>query len=140
MRFHETPLRVRLSEVDAFRVVWHGRYVEYFEVGRTDMLEGYGLTAAGLGEAGFFPAVVRMECDLLSPARDEDRLVIRSRPERHDSAKLTIRYEIVRQGSGEAIARGRTTQVLLDERGVLLYEFPEAIASRVQTLLHDFEA
>ena len=40
-----TPLRVRFSEVDSMRVVWHGEYVRYFEDGR----EAFGEQYPGLG-------------------------------------------------------------------------------------------
>ena len=135
MKFHVTPVEVRLSEVDAFGVVWHGRYVEYFEVGRTDLLRRHGLSAADLRASGYFPAVVHLECDLLATAHLEERLIVRSRPIREETAKLSIQFEIGRAEGAEIVARGRTTQVLLDSRGVLLYRFPEGVAEKVEALL-----
>ncbi|MCZ6602515.1 MAG: thioesterase family protein [Planctomycetota bacterium] len=135
MERSETRLEVRLSDVDAFGVVWHGRYISYFEAGRTDLLRRFGLSAAQLKEEGFFPAIVSFQCDLLSPARDEQSLVVRCWPEPSEAARLTLRYEIVREDDGELVVRGTTTQVLIDSRGVLLYRFPPAVKERVEALL-----
>lgn len=140
MDHHETRLVVRLSEVDAFGMVWHGRYWAYCEVGRTDLLKRHGLSASQLREAGYHPAIVRMECDLLAPAREEEVLVVRTHPVRSDAAKLEIRYEIARGDGGEPVARASTTQVLLDSRGVLLYKFPPDIGEKIESLLGSFEA
>ena len=81
MERSDTRIQVRLSDVDAFGVVWHGRYISYFEAGRTDLLQRFGLSAAQLKDEGFFPAMVSFQCDLLSPARDEQSLVVRCWPE-----------------------------------------------------------
>lgn len=135
----ETCLKVRLSEVDPFGVVWHGRFISYFEAGRTDLLARFGLSAAQLREAGYFPAIVRYECDLLAPARDEESLIVRSWPERSEAARLALHYEITREAGGEIVAKGSTTQVLLDSRGVLLYRFPAEIQKSVDALLRMFE-
>ena len=131
----ETRVTVRLSEVDSFGVVWHGRYVSYFEMGRTDLLKRFGLSAAQLRKAGYFPAIVQFRCDLLAPGREEETLLVRVLPERSEAAKLTLRYEIIREEGKEVVARGSTTQVLLDSRGVLLYKFPPEIREKVDALL-----
>jgi acyl-CoA thioester hydrolase len=138
MRGEETRVRVRLSETDLFGMVWHGRYVSYFEVGRTALLGRFGLSASRLHERGLHPAIVRFDCELLAPARDEEVLVIHCRPEACEAAKLVLRYEITRESGGEVIARGSTTQVLLDSRGVLLYRFPPDIQEQVDKLLSSY--
>jgi acyl-CoA thioester hydrolase len=38
-----TEFRVRYAEVDQMKFVYYGRYLEYFEVARTDMLRQIGL-------------------------------------------------------------------------------------------------
>jgi acyl-CoA thioester hydrolase len=136
---HETRVTVRLSEVDSFGMVWHGRYWAYCEVGRTDLLRRHGLSAAQLREGGYHPAIVRMECDLLAPAWEEEILIVRTRPVRSDAAKLEIRYDVIREDGRETLARASTTQVLLDGRGVLLYRFPPEIGERIESLLGTFE-
>lgn len=138
MELNEVQLKVRLSEVDSFGVVWHGRYVTYFEVGRTALLERFGLSAAQLREGGYFPAIVHLQCEMISPARDEQILRVRTRPEPSETAKLILSYEISRE-EGAIVARGVTTQVLLDSRGVLLYRFPPDVQEKVDLLHGSFE-
>ena len=37
MKFHETRLKVRFTEVDLYEVVWHGHYLNWFEVSRNEL-------------------------------------------------------------------------------------------------------
>ena len=58
---NRTRVKVRFSEVDSMHIVWHGRYVSYFEDGR----ESFGLEFPGLGymdiyENGFTAPIVEL--------------------------------------------------------------------------------
>ena len=45
MKYHETPVRVRFNEVDAYHVAWHGHYVTWMEIGRNDLAGRFDLNA-----------------------------------------------------------------------------------------------
>ena len=139
LRWHETPLRVRLSEVDSFGVVWHGNYVKYFEVGRTDLAREFGLTAQAIKDLGYFPPVVAFSCKCMESAKDDDELTIRTRPRPLiEAAKISFDHEVCRN-DGTVLARGHTTQVILDERNVMLYHLPDEIRSRLERLIDSLE-
>ncbi len=44
MLIHKTQLRVRYADTDQMRYVYNGKYIEYFEVGRTEMIREQNLT------------------------------------------------------------------------------------------------
>lgn len=40
----DTQVRVRYADTDQMQVVYHAKYIEYFEVGRTDAMRSLGIT------------------------------------------------------------------------------------------------
>ena len=44
MDYHLTQIRVRYSETDQMRVVYHGNYAQYFEIGRVEWLRNKGIS------------------------------------------------------------------------------------------------
>ena len=44
MEYHQTQIRVRYSETDQMRVVYHGNYAQYFEIGRVEWLRNKGIS------------------------------------------------------------------------------------------------
>jgi acyl-CoA thioester hydrolase len=139
-RSHETEIRVRLSETDEFGVVWHGNYVLYFEVARTELARGFQLTAKDLKAAGLFPPVVDLSLSCKSPAKNDDLLVVACTVEPIESASITIRYRITRKADGELVATGHTRQALVNEKGFLLYQLPEGVGERVRALAETYPA
>ena len=63
----EIKVKVRFSEVDAMRVVWHGNYLKYFEDAREALGAAYNLDYIDIAEKGFFVPIVRTEIDHLWP-------------------------------------------------------------------------
>ena len=45
----ETTLRVRYAETDQMAVVYYANYINWFEVGRTEMLRQTGIDVSGDG-------------------------------------------------------------------------------------------
>lgn len=133
MRYHETPLQVRFSEIDAYNVAWHGHYVAWMEVGRNDLAGRFGLDAGQLAEIGCLAPVVSLEIKYINPARFNDRLVIRTSLRSSDVATLVFLSEVVGP-DGMKLASGVTTHALTDMSGVLQFHLPAPVAERVTAL------
>jgi len=43
MLTHVTEIRVRYADTDKMQFVYNGKYLEYFDVGRTELLRATGL-------------------------------------------------------------------------------------------------
>ena len=71
-----TPITVRYAETDMMGVVYHGSYLPWFEVGRTDLMKQYGLPYRQLEAEGFFLPVLEVGARYLKPARYDDPLTI----------------------------------------------------------------
>ena len=53
MLIHKTLVRVRYAETDQMQYAYYGRYLEYFEVGRAEMMRDYGLTYKSIETQGY---------------------------------------------------------------------------------------
>ena len=76
---HALPLRIYFADTDAFGVVYHSRYLDYAERGRTEMLRLLGHVHAQMmeGEQASAFVVRRAEVDFRAPARLDDLLEAR---------------------------------------------------------------
>lgn len=115
---HTTRIRVRFSDIDAMRCVWHGAYVRFMEDGR----EAFGRHFAGIGYAdimrsGITAPVVDMEVKYLVPLTLDDEALVTTRYVPRRGARLDYTYEIRRAADGALCATGRTTQLFIDEHG-----------------------
>ncbi len=134
MTYHETKIRVRFNEIDAYRVAWHGHYVAWLEIGRNELAGRFGLDADQLARAGYLGPVVALELKFLRPARFNDELTVRTTLQRTETATLEFHTVIV-GSDGLPCARGKTVHALTDLAGVTQYRLPATIAERVERML-----
>lgn len=96
MNEHTTHLRVRYDECDPMGLVHHSIYLQYFEIGRTDLLRASGGRYRDMEDAGQFVVVVRVDCRYRSPARYDDEIQIHTRIAKVTAAKIIHDYTITR--------------------------------------------
>lgn len=133
MKYHETSIKVRFNEVDAYRVAWHGHYVAWMEIGRSELAGRFGLDAFQLAELGYLGPVVNLEIKYLRPARFNDELTVRTRIIPGESATLVFESVIV-DCCGVKLASGLTTHALTDLDGVLQFQLPSVVAERLDAI------
>ena len=130
---YETAVKVRFCEVDLYQVVWHGHYIAWFEVGRNGLASRFGLDPDQLREVGLMAPVVDLSCTFKRAATYGDEVLIRTTMQRCETAKLIFHYTVIREG--EVLAEGRTTHVLTDLRGVMLYQMPPEVKKRLEDMM-----
>ena len=94
--------RIRFSEIDAMRVVWHGAYAKYFEDAREQFGKDFGLDYLMIERNGFYAPIVDLSFQYKQPLRYgmEPEIVITYRPT--EAAKIVFDYEI-RGTNGEGV-------------------------------------
>jgi acyl-CoA thioester hydrolase len=122
---HSTGLRVKFSEVDSLRIVWHGHFIRYFEDGREMFGKQYGIGYMDLLNAGLIAPIVRASCDYFEPAKYGDDLIVNVRLYERESAKIHYYYEITRSDSDTLLASGETIQAFLDLNLDLILTLPD---------------
>ncbi|HSO71786.1 MAG TPA: acyl-CoA thioesterase, partial [Thermodesulfobacteriota bacterium] len=58
----DAEVRVRFEEVDPWQIVWYGRYLSYFEVARTILMEKFELLAYRIVLMGYRTPIVSLHC------------------------------------------------------------------------------
>ena len=126
--------RVTYRMTDQMGVVYHGNYLELFEMGRVELLRSTGVSYREMEEEGFLLPVVHAACDYLSPAKYDDLLEIRTRVMTLTRAKIHFAYEVRRLDPDALLARGRTHHVYLSPEGSIRRLSPEWL-TRLERLM-----
>ena len=135
MRYHETTVRVRFYEADMWAMGWHGHYVGWFEAGRIELARQFDLMPGHFMELGYVAPVINLNVDYKTMSRFDDELIIRTAVQVPTKAALTFVYEAVRKSDGRLLATGETTQVLLNDKGDLVYVIPDALKDRIERMV-----
>ena len=138
MTYHETKIKVRFNEIDAYQVAWHGHYVAWLEVGRNELAGQFDLDAFHLAALGYMGPVVGLELKFLRPAHFNDEITICTTLRRTETATLEF-FAVIVGPDGNKLATSKTTHALTDMDGVLQFQLPPVIAERVNRLLTSLE-
>lgn len=133
MNWFETRLRVRFSEIDIYRVAWHGHYVAWMEEGRTELAARFGLSAPDLETLGYLAPVVTLELKYVRPVRMGEELRVQTTITPTETATLAFSTRIL-DATGAVAARGKTVHVLTDMKGEIQYRLPPVVAERLDRL------
>jgi acyl-CoA thioester hydrolase len=114
---HAFAIRVRYPEVDAMGYLHHSRYLQYFEMGRIELLRARGHSYADLERDGLFFVVVKIECRYKAPARFDDELLLITRIERQTAVRIDHAYEL--RKADTVIAQATSTIACVDRQGQL---------------------
>lgn len=108
-----TEIAVRFGEVDSMRIVWHGNYMKYFEVGRESFGTKYNLGYLDLYKKNIMIPIVKVSCDYKKPLEYGDTAIVETRFVNSEAAKILFEYEIYRKSDNELVATGSSMQVFL---------------------------
>ncbi|MEE9430471.1 MAG: thioesterase family protein [Melioribacteraceae bacterium] len=115
MLSHTTAIRVRYADTDKMQFVYNGKYLEYFEVGRTEVLRQVGLPYSELENAGYQLPLIEAGLKYKSPAHYDDELNIETTIKELYSAKVYIEYRVIRKEDETLIATGFTEHIFMKE-------------------------
>ena len=111
---HTTQIRVRYADTDQMKVVYHGKYLEYFEVGRAALIRSLGLPYSELETRGIQLPVIEAFAKYRKPARYDDLLSIEAIVSELPKATLKIDYQVFRNHEEEPLAEGYTVHSFIN--------------------------
>jgi acyl-CoA thioester hydrolase len=123
---HTITLRVRYPECDPMGYLHHSIFLQYFEMGRVELLRAMGHTYAELERLGIFFVVVKAEVKYKAPARYDEELTLTTKIERQTHVRIDHTYELKR---GETLLAEAKTTIACVGRDGQLRTIPEILTS-----------
>ena len=116
---HRLMARVYYADTDFSGVVYHARYLEFFERGRSDYLRLAGVHHTELAEGKHGERIVwvvrRMEIDFRAPARMDDILTIDTRTDDISGARIFMAQQLKR--GGNVLVEAKVEAAIIGESG-----------------------
>lgn len=116
---HRLLARVYYADTDFSGVVYHARYLEFFERGRSDFLRLAGVHHTELADGKHGEKLVwvvrRMEIDFIAPARIDDVLTVDTRTEKVSGARIFMAQEL--RCDDELLVRASVEAAIVSESG-----------------------
>lgn len=96
---HEIEVRVRYGEVDQMGFLYHSHYVDYYDMGRNELIRSVGVTQMELEkEDNIMIPVLNVDINYITPANFDDILTIKTRLEEMPKVKVTFHSEVYKNG------------------------------------------
>jgi acyl-CoA thioester hydrolase len=108
-------VRVTFADTDAMGVVWHGNYLRWFEMGRTELMRPTVLPYPALVGRGIHLSVIEALVRYRKPARYDDLLIVRIGRIHATGVRLRIDYRI--ECGPVLIVDGHTEHAFTDTAG-----------------------
>lgn len=108
------PVRVYWEDTDGGGVVYHSRYLNFFERARTELLRARGIDQAVLKEEhGYIWVVTEMNVKFKKAARLDDELLVTADFRWMKGIRQGFHQEITRKNNGEVVATADVSAVML---------------------------
>ena len=107
--------RIYYEDTDAGGVVYHARYLGFFERGRTEFFRDKGFSVQKLHEEGRLFPVVRMEIDFRFPARLDDLVRVETELAEAGKTSFIMLQRLFRVEDDRLLAGGRVTLACVDK-------------------------
>ncbi|MFC4623660.1 YbgC/FadM family acyl-CoA thioesterase [Daeguia caeni] len=116
---HRLYARIYYADTDFSGFVYHGRYLEFYERGRTDFLRLQNVHHIELAEGALGEEMVwvvrRMEIDYRAPARMDDLILIETSVKEIRGARVIMQQRITCEG--RLLSEARVEAVMITKQG-----------------------
>ncbi|WP_163265535.1 tol-pal system-associated acyl-CoA thioesterase [Chelativorans alearense] len=116
---HRLQARVYFADTDFTGVVYHARYLEFLERGRSDFLRLAGVHHTELADGKHGErlswVVRRMDIEFRQPARIDDIVIVDTRVERISGARIFMAQQLSRDG--ELLVEARVEAAIIGVSG-----------------------
>lgn len=128
---HETFLRVRYGETDQMAYVYYGKYAEYFEVGRVELIRSIGISYKEVEERGILMPVAHLEVSYKIPARYDELLRIKTSITEIPRASFMTAYEIYNE-SNTLLVTGKVKLAFFDKERNRPVRVPDFVLKAIE--------
>jgi acyl-CoA thioester hydrolase len=103
-----TPVRIRYADTDQMKFVYYGKFFEYFEQGRSDLLREIGLPYPEIEAMGLILPVIEAHATYKQPAKYDDLISVVTYLRESPVARVRLDYEVFRESETDLLADGYT--------------------------------
>ncbi len=126
------PVRVYWEDTDGGGVVYHARYLNFFERARTELLRARGIDQTELKEQhGFIWVVTEMDVKFRKAAKLDDELIVSADFRWMKGVRQGFHQEIIRKNNGEVVATAEVTAVMLHAESLKPARMPTWIKEKL---------
>jgi len=122
----EITVRARYAETDAMGVVHHASYIVWLEEGRTELFRALGL--------GYFVLLTDLQARYLSPARYDDRVIVRAEVAELRSRQIVFTYTLRLAEAGTPLLSARSEHVLVARATGRPARWPPEVLERLRSV------
>lgn len=94
---HSSQYRVYVEDTDLMGIIYHGKYLYFFERARTDLLRANGISLTKMAEYDTYFAIRDIHIRYLSPGKLDDMLTIKSTVSKLHGCTLELKQEMYNQ-------------------------------------------
>lgn len=126
---HEVKMKVPFFDLDPMQIVWHGNYLKYFDIARSELFDGLGVDLFEFHDRTryIFP-IIRSSVKHIHPLKRDDEFICRATV-KDARSKIVVAFEIRLVADGTICARGTTEQAaVLAPEMEMVYTIPEEIS------------
>jgi len=126
---YEVTLKVPFFDLDPMQIVWHGNYLKYFDIARSELYDHLGVDLFAFHDRTryIFP-IIRSAVKHIRPLKRGDEFVCRATV-KEARTKIVVLFEIRLVRDGTLCARGSTEQVAVREPEMEMeFTIPEEIS------------
>ena len=124
----EAGISVPFFDLDPMQIVWHGNYLNYFEIARAALFDSVGINLYDFfDKTGIIFPVIRTSTKHIFPLRYRDVVTCRATVVEARN-KLAVEFEVRLAADGKVCTRGRTEQVAVQAPQMeMLFQIPDEI-------------
>ena len=132
------PIRVYYEDTDAGGVVYHSKYINFFERARTELMRHIGYELDELAEKEKLLFVVRaISCDYLLPAKFNDELFVSAVIIAAGKTRIQFEQKVMKAGNADdksciTLAEGKVTVVSVDAEKFKPKRLPTEIIENIR--------
>ena len=129
---HKTNIRVRYGDTDQMQYAYYGKYPEYFEVGRAEMMRELNLTYRMIEENGYMMPVYSIHIDYKNPAFYDELLEVESLVRKLPNLKVHIDHKVRSTERNVLICEGYVELVFVNRETKKVCRPPEFFLKVIQ--------
>lgn len=101
-------------------VVYHANYLNWFEIGRTELIREMGFPYTDIEAKGILLPVIHAEVDFHKPAKYDDVVMVYTRIESYTNVRIEMGCQVYRVDPGDVHLAGLTDKPGHEPNGELL--------------------